>query len=286
MLNERFQGVHQKLEQQDLSTASLVAQLTEPVTDRLRQMEGTLQRQMESLAQRTGGGDSGLAERLERVMGERIIRLEQTLASGNQSANQGYQLTSQLSERVEQMMVSDQQANGQTTQLVAQLGERLRAIESQPQALTAKLSHLEQLVQSHGDRAVQYTQQVAQQAADAHVRELADLQEAVVKLGTNQQALSENLDQWRTENEGGISILSNRLEVLELSSTQPVQMLKQMQTDMQALQRVAVADFDQNRRGIRNWLFGTDDVFAGAWRDETRQVRERIKQMRTDERKA
>ncbi len=252
MLQERFQGVHQKLEQQNLSIASLVAQLTEPVTDRLRHLEGSIQRQLEALGQRPAA-DTGVAER--------IGRLEQMLSSG-------------------------QQADSQGLQLVSQLGERFRVIEQQPQALTAKLDHLEQLVQSHGDRAVQYTQQVAQQAADAHVRELADLQEAVVKLGTNQQALSENLDQWRTENEGGISIISNRLEVLEMSAGQPLQILKQMQSDMQAIQQVTIADYDQNRRGIRNWLFGTEDIFAGTWRDETRQIRERLKQLRTDERKA
>jgi hypothetical protein len=266
-LNDRFQGVHQKLEQQDLATASLVAQLSEPMMDRLRQLEGSVQRQIETLAQRPGG-DTGMAERIERIVNERVGRLDQTVTTGQQAVTQTYQLTTQL-------------------------GERLRAIEaqatSQPQAaqaLTAKLAHLEQLVQSHGDRAVQYTQQVAQQAADAHVRELADLQEAVVKLGTNQQALAENLDQWRNESEGGISIVSNRLEGLEVAANQPVQILKQMQTDMQALQQVTIADYDQNRRGVRNWLFGTDEIFAGTWRDETRQIRDRLRQMRTDERKA
>jgi hypothetical protein len=253
LINERFQTVRQQIEQQNLANTSLVAQLTEPVTERLRQLETLVSRPADNS-----------------VMGDRLGRVEQAVAAIQQATSQSYQLTSQV-------------------------GERIRAIEgttaAQPQSLqgmTTKLAHLEQLIQSHGDRAVQYTQQVAQQAADAHTRELSDLQEALVKLGTNQQTLSESLDQWRTENEGGLSILSNRLEVLESSSAQPMQMLKQMQTDLVGLQKVTIADYDQNRRGIRHWLFGTEELFAGSWRDETRQIRERLTQARhgIDERKA
>ena len=61
-----------------------------------------------------------------------------------------------------------------------------------------------------------------------------------------------------------------------------MQLLKQMQGDIHGLQRVTIADYDQNRRGVRNWLFGTEDLFAGSWRDETRQIRERLTQARED----
>ena len=156
---------------------------------------------------------------------------------------------------------------------------KLDAVIGKPRA------SIEQLVQSHGDRTVKYVQDVSQQAATAHAKELSDLQEALVQLGTNQQTLSENLDQWRTENEGGLSIVSNRLAAIETAAQAPAAALKQIQTDMEAIQRVTLADYDQNRKGIRNWLFGTEDIFAGTWRDETRQIRERLKQLR-EERKA
>jgi hypothetical protein len=48
---------------------------------------------------------------------------------------------------------------------------------------------------------------------------------------------------------------------------------------MQGIQQVTLADYDRNRRGFRHWLFGTEDVFAHSWTDETRQVRERLKQL-------
>jgi hypothetical protein len=54
-----------------------------------------------------------------------------------------------------------------------------------------------------------------------------------------------------------------------------------LQTDVQGLQQVAIADYDHGRRGFKTWLFGTDKVFAHSWRDETQQVRERLQQIRT-----
>ena len=70
-----------------------------------------------------------------------------------------------------------------------------------------------------------------------------------------------------------------RSEVLEVASSEPIKMLQQIQADLQGLQQVTLADYDQNRRGFRHWLFGTEDIFARSWRDETRQVRERLRQL-------
>ena len=39
----------------------------------------------------------------------------------------------------------------------------------------------------------------------------------------NQQTLADNLEQWRAEAEGGLSIVSNRLELLERGSAAPLQ---------------------------------------------------------------
>ena len=55
---------------------------------------------------------------------------------------------------------------------------------------------------------------------------------------------------------------------------------------MQGVQQLALAEYDHSRRGFKHWLFGTDDVFAGSWRDETAAVRNRLKQLKTTARKA
>ncbi len=295
LINDRFQGIRQQLEQQNLATASLVAQMTEPLTDRLRAMETALQ-------SRPATGDM----QLDRATQERLARMEQMMSGmATQSTErmatferttgaQFDQLASRLTQidtiasRIGQLDQVNPRLDQLTTRLGAldQVATSLTTLDTmstrldQFDVVQGRLGQIEQLVQSHGDRAVQYTQQVAQQTANAHTKELSDLQEALVQLGTNQQTLSENLDQWRGDLDGNISIVSNRLAAMELAAQQPSAILKQLQTDMEGIQRVTLADYDQNRKGMRNWLFGTEDIFAGSWRDETRQIRDRIKQMR------
>jgi hypothetical protein len=53
-----------------------------------------------------------------------------------------------------------------------------------------------------------------------------------------------------------------------------------LQNDVIGLQKVAIADYDVDRRSFKTWLFGTDKVFANSWQDETDQVRERLQQIR------
>ncbi len=264
LITDRFQGIRLQLEQQNIATASLVAQMTEPLTDRLRAMETTIQSRPANDGQ------------MERAVQERLGRIEQSIAAmGTQSA-----------ERVTAM---ERTTVTQFDQMTSKLGllDQVSTRLDQFDVVQGRLGQIEQLVQSHGDRAVQYTQQVAQQTANAHTKELSDLQEALVQLGTNQQTLSENFDQWRGDLDGNISIVSNRLGAMELAAQQPANILKQLQSDMEGIQRVTLADYDQNRKGVRNWLFGTEEIFAGSWRDETRQIRDRLKQMRSpDERKA
>lgn len=268
LITDRFQLVRQQLEQQNIATASLVAQMTEPVTDRLRSLEQAIQARPASDGQQ-----------------ERFGRVEQLIST--LSAQSGDKLTA-----------LERAATGQAEQMSGRLAQidtistRLGMLDAMATRLNqfdvvqGRLGQIEQLVQSHGDRAVQYTQQVAQQTANAHTKELADLQEALVQLGTNQQNLSENFNQWRGELDGNISIVSNRLVAMEAQAQQPSPILRQLQVDMEGIQRVTLADYDHNRKGVLHWLFGTDEVFAGSWRDETRQIRERLKQMRApDDRK-
>ena len=114
---------------------------------------------------------------------------------------------------------------------------------------------------------------------EASKNDLGEVHDALVKLGSNQQTLAGNLEQWRLESGGDLGIISNRLELLERGSGQPIEMLTQMQDDMRALQQVALADYDHNRRGFKNWLFGTDDIFAGSWKDETAGLRMKLRGM-------
>ena len=123
-------------------------------------------------------------------------------------------------------------------------------------------------------------------ATATHQRDLTEVHEALLKLGNNQKTLSDNLEQWRLEAGGDLGIISNRLELLESGSGRPIELIEQMQSDLANVTQLALADYDQNRRSFKTWLFGTSDVFAGSWRDETAAVRNRLTELRGKRQKA
>jgi hypothetical protein len=270
----------------DLVTEQLVS-----VTDKLNNLEQSMGARDAQNLQVLGA----VAERLKAVednshvqanaFGERLKAFEASVLS---QANSGGSMQSLVNERFQALQhVFDQQRADLTTAVSGQsqpVIERMRQLET---ALDRRHSEGAQVWKSLGDRIGQLEGFMKQQddrsvaTAKAHERDLTEVHDALLKLGTNQQTLSENLDQWRGETGGDLSIISNRLELLERSSAKPLEMLTQMQTDIIGLQQVAVADYDHERRGFRHWLFGTDEVFASSWHDETKQVRERLKELRT-----
>ena len=212
-------------------------------------IRGMIDRALSGQSQATGVIQSLISDRFSAIT-QQFDQQALTLASAVDPAIQ----------KLSQVDTANQQRQGEQTQLLRLLSERTNALET--------------LVKTS-----------AEQALAAARADKSELHEAVVARATKQQTLADNLEQWRAESEGGISIVSNRLELLERGSAAPLAMMKQMQTDLANLQQVTLADYDQNRKGIRNWLFGTEDIFSGSWRDETAQIRARLKQLR-EERKA
>jgi hypothetical protein len=296
-LSERFKNLDKVLAVNpnaglgDLVTEQLVA-VTEQVreaTEKLQSLERNLdvrqtegQRAWATVAERLRAVDEALvAQRQQTVELKNVVATDMRGAL-ERTAQVGGSLQSLVTDRFQALNQQFDQQGLSITSAVAQVTEPLT------RQLEARLGEQMQVFRTLDERSTQIETLVRttnQEATATHQRDLAEVHDALLKLGSNQQTLAENLESWRAEHEGSLSIVSNRLELLESSSAQPLAILKQLQTDMQGVQQVTLADYDKNRRGIRQWLFGTDDIFAGTWRDETAQIRARLRQMR-DDRKA
>ena len=255
--------------------ADLVTEQLVSVTEQVRLATQRLEALERSMETRQGEGQralSGVAERL-RVLDEKLDaqRREQNaaMAQQNPAALQAF-----VSERFQALKGHLEQGNLELTSTLAQvvepLGQRLSGSEPVLRGIDQRVAGFDGLLKAQ---------------VEANKSNLDEVHDALVKLGTNQQTLAGNLEQWRLESGGDLGIISNRLELLERGSAQPLEMLTLMQTDMQALQQVALADYDHNRRGLKNWLFGTDDIFAHSWMDETSALRTRLKKLRESTRK-
>ena len=266
----------------DLVTDQLVT-VTEQVRLATQRLE-TLERSMEQRQAEGQRALSGVAERL-RVLDEKLDlqrREQQTAVSSQNPAA----IQSLVSDRFQAMKGYMDQSKLDLTSAMAQVVEplmlRLQQMEQTADRRQSERGHVLQIIDQ---RVAGFDAQLKSQV-EANRSNLDEVHDALVKLGTNQQTLAGNLEQWRLESGGDLGIISNRLELLERGSAQPLELLNQMQVDMQALQQVALADYDHNRRGFKNWLFGTDDIFASAWLDETSALRTRLKQLRDSTRKA
>ncbi|MEQ1648727.1 MAG: Clp protease N-terminal domain-containing protein [Hyphomicrobiaceae bacterium] len=258
----------------DLVTEQLVA-VTEQVraaNQRVAELETNLQRR-DSEASRAW---TGIAERL-RALDEGISsqkrEVQQTLLSAGQT---GQAVQSTLVERFTGMR---QQLDQGRDDLIAGVTQIV-----QPVALRQQESH--RLVTTVAERVssfeniVRAQTEAVTQANAVHQRDLSEVHEALLKLGANQKTLSEGIEQWRLDSGGDLGIISNRLELLEKGSGRPIELIEQMQSDLANVTQLALADYDQNRRSFKTWLFGTSDVFAGSWRDETTAIRNRLRELR------
>ena len=280
----------------DLVTDQLVT-VTEQVRQATLRLEA-LERSMETRQAEGQRAVSGVAERL-RGLDEKLDaqrrEMQSALTTQNPAAMQSFvaerfqalkgyidqgrlDLTSTMAQVLEPMTQKLQQLDAAADRRHSEGGQAW-------QSIVQRLAGSEPMLQGIDARVASFDGALKTQV-EANKSNLDEVHDALVKLGTNQQTLAGNLEQWRLESGGDLGIISNRLELLERGSAQPLEMLGQMQTDMQALQQVALADYDHNRRGFKNWLFGTDDIFANSWMDETSALRARLKQLRETTRKS
>jgi hypothetical protein len=197
------------------------------------------------------------------TLGDRFAVFDKLAASDSWSA-----LTARL-ESVEGKIGSNNSweiANSLTTTVVERLDQAESGVlrlqeESQRNwnAATERTMALEAMVRAQIER--------VEEATKTHERDLHEVYEAMVKIGANQQALGNNLNTWRLESSGDLSIISNRLEKLE-GNTQ--ELLSRISGEVRALRAEAFDEEARHGRGFKHWLYGTGKVFAPARDDADR----------------
>jgi len=173
--------------------------------------------------------------------------------------------------------------------------ERLAALETriggQPPAIAEAVSYM--LSQRHDEREAEVAQRLAafegtmrtqaermEQASKAHEHDLSEVYEALVKIGTNQQTLGSNLEAWRLENSGDLSIVNNRVESMEQAL---LAVLPRPRPETAAAVAAPAAtepelyEYDPPTGSFKRWLFGTTRVLPSSWRDDMSALRNSVR---------
>jgi hypothetical protein len=176
-------------------------------------------------------------------MGARLDLIEKQLAG------QGKEVAEAVSNALLEHLIKTEE--GKATPAVVEGPDRLAALEA--------------TIEGHLQR--------SDEASKTHEHSLAEIYEALVKLGTNQQTLASNLNTWRVESSGDIGIISNRLQEMERNAQDT---LGRLDGQMQSMRHVTRSEERPSFGSFKRWLYGTTSVLSGAWRDDPDAVRKRL----------
>lgn len=211
-----------------------------------------------------GRSVSGLSERFE------AIRAFAPGDGGSAFAGRLTALESKLSEQpsaiadaVAYMLTEHRNGGDESLQLIAEDGVH------GPGTMLARLAELETMVRAQTDR--------MEDAGKVHERDLNEIFEALVKLGTNQQTLANNLEAWRLDSSGDVSIVSNRLENMERSLHDAL-----TPTTVRIIEESSRFRPEEleNSTGFKRWLYGTGRVLPSSWREDMSALRESLRSQR------
>ena len=96
-----------------------------------------------------------------------------------------------------------------------------------------------------------------------------------VKLNANQQTLAGSLEQWRLDNTGDLSVVSNRLKLIEDTTQRRDGMVDTLVSQITAIHNV-VAKREVHKSRLRNWLFGTDEWYSASYDTESWRARQAV----------
>lgn len=242
-----------------------------PVLDRIVQMERTLEARNGEAARSV----AQLADRLRAVEEQLTVQRNGLGDLANRLSAEIRTMTadqSGMTERVQSLLAALDRNRGELAQAVAQpVNARLAQFDQTYSQTTETLRQLlGQIAAQTEARLTDVRSQVSELATSARQsetnrdRDLLELHEALIKVNGNQETLATSLDQWRLDVAGDMSVLNNRLEMIEKSAEAPAVMMRQLAGEVQSMHALQLKREARKSR-FRMWLFGTEDWFGDSW---------------------
>lgn len=172
--------------------------------------------------------------------------------------------------------VANQQAHAERAQAgVSERVQSLAAVLARQRAeLGASLAEpLLGRVDALGGRLAAIERAVAERA-NAYVKELTEMHDALVRLNGNQHTLGGSLEASRQESAGvreALTTVASRLEALEREAGRSLFVLEALASRLEGVHRVTL-ERQERRSRLWFWLFGTDDWVAASWPSQTARI--------------
>jgi hypothetical protein len=284
---EGLESAARTLAAEAVADRRMTQDLLRQVHDKLQSLSDYDTRQV--LADRSGEVKATLGGKLDELS-DLILALDERVANAGKAGSSG-DLWDELRERIKGI---EQRVTGSSAEIARNLSAPLE--ESLARLITDRLREtdagaarlLDDGRQSWIDAGERLTAldssirahlQGAEDVSKTHERDLGEIYEALVKLGANQQTLANNLNTWRLDTSGDVSIVSNRLEALE---TTVLETLGRISAEVHMLRDPAYTeDAPSKANGFKRWLYGTSSVLT-TWRDEHSPIRRMLERASPD----
>lgn len=276
-LGDRLQSVEQSAQRPVEATLSpLVSQRLEAITSFGGKVE-TLERTFQLILDRMTGVERKLADSQDKQVKVDLTGVERRLGeiegsvktSVEKSLDMGpvTELLSGIEGRVAGLERTLDNRASETGRTVSFIGERLRSFEEtmggQKGQTFDRLDQLERSLSAYAETSVT--------ARGSYENDLGEVHEALLKLNANQQTLAGALDQWRLDSTGDLSVINNRLKVVEETDQNNLPQIESMAVQISAIHN-SLAKREVRKKTFLTWLFGTDEWYSASydtksWRD-------------------
>lgn len=270
MLDNRITALDQSIKDRSTETSLEIVQLADRIKSvedgqaaqrtQALQLNSAVAAEIRELAQRLSAQPAG-AEQVQSIVGERFQSLVSTLE--RQRSEIGAVVNSVVAERIGTMAAPLQTLGSALEARTAETRQHLAGLEARNAEHARNLMAVGERIGAVERAMAGYVQKFAESAA-AYDQDLGEMQQAMLKLNTNQQTLAGGIDQWRLDGAGDLGVVSNRLSGLEVALESQTRLMEQLGARIDSLHR-ATAERHEKRSRFWYWLLGTNDWIGASW---------------------
>jgi hypothetical protein len=215
---------------------------------------------IESALHARANGDAGFA--FDVGYADRLATIEAAIAT-------------ERSERASAITALSDEISGvrSAVRLAAQNSEAAQsALAEQLQLIASSLDQSRDAGGGFSDRVAAIEQALdaqSQRLTEAHAvysAELAEVHEALMKIGANHQTLAGAIDNWRSNDSGEIHLINARIGAVHEDGSKRLAAIEKLCADVETLSHLVLDDRTRQQGSFKRWLLGTEDWVKASWR--------------------
>jgi hypothetical protein len=215
---------------------------------------------IESALHARANGDAGFA--FDVGYADRLATIEAAIAT-------------ERSERASAITALSDEISGvrSAVRLAAQNSEAAQsALAEQLQLIASSLDQSRDAGGGFSDRVAAIEQALdaqSQRLTEAHAvysAELAEVHEALMKIGANHQTLAGAIDNWRSNDSGEIHLINARIGAVHEDGSKRLAAIEKLCADVETMSHLVLDDRTRQQGSFKRWLLGTEDWVKASWR--------------------